>query len=82
MEIQLKSTNIQRSGNNKIQMEIQIAIQIEIQMEIQQQKVPTYNALEIEIQMKIQIEIQGVFHWYPPKKLKYGKPRLGESTLT
>ena len=21
-------------------------------------------------------------HWYPPKKLKYGKPRLGESTLT
>ena len=26
--------------------------------------------------------IQGFFHWYPPKKLKYGKPRLGESTLT
>ena len=27
--------------------------------------------------------IQGVFfHWYPPKKLKYGKPRLGGSTLT
>ena len=23
-----------------------------------------------------------LFHWYPPKKLKYGKPRLGESTLT
>ena len=22
------------------------------------------------------------FHWYPLKKLKYGKPRLGESTLT
>ena len=22
------------------------------------------------------------FHWYPPKKLKYGKPRSGESTLT
>ena len=21
-------------------------------------------------------------HWYPPKKLMYGKPRLGESTLT
>ena len=21
-------------------------------------------------------------HWYPPKKLKYGKPRLGESTST
>ena len=27
--------------------------------------------------------LQGVFfRWYPPKKLKYGKPRLGESTLT
>ena len=24
----------------------------------------------------------GFFHWYPPKKLKYGKLRLGESTLT
>ena len=22
------------------------------------------------------------FNWYPPKKLKYVKPRLGESTLT
>ena len=22
------------------------------------------------------------FYWYPPKKLKYGKPRLGESTAT
>ena len=21
-------------------------------------------------------------HWYPPQKLKYGKPRIGESTLT
>ena len=21
-------------------------------------------------------------HWYPPKKYKYGKPRLGESTST
>ena len=29
------------------------------------------------------VQLQGVFfHWYPPKKLKYGKPRLGESTLT
>ena len=26
--------------------------------------------------------VQGVIYWYPPKKLKYGKPRLGESTLT
>ena len=24
----------------------------------------------------------GFFHWYPPKKLKYGKLRLDESTLT
>ena len=23
-----------------------------------------------------------LFNWYPPKKLKYGKPRLGESTAT
>ena len=22
------------------------------------------------------------FHWYLPKKLKFGKPRLSESTLT
>ena len=29
----------------------------------------------------VAIIVQGVFfHWYPPKK--YGKPRLGESTLT
>ena len=29
------------------------------------------------------LKIQGdFFHWYPPKKLKYGKPRLGDSTLT
>ena len=27
--------------------------------------------------------VQGdFFNWYPPKKLKYGKPRLGESTVT
>ena len=26
--------------------------------------------------------IQGFFSLVPPKKLKYGKPRLGESTLT
>ena len=31
----------------------------------------------------IYIYIQDVlFNWHPPKKLKYGKPRLGESTLT
>ena len=28
-------------------------------------------------------QLQGVFlNWYPPKKLKYGKPKLGVSTLT
>ena len=28
-------------------------------------------------------QIQGdFFHWYPPEKLKYVKPRLGESMLT
>ena len=31
----------------------------------------------------IQSEDTGCFlHWASPKKLKYGKPRLGESTLT
>ena len=31
--------------------------------------------------LNIDIDIQGdFFHWYPPKK--YGKSRLGESTLT
>ena len=30
-----------------------------------------------------QMKIQGVFlHWASPKKLKYGKPRLGDCTLT
>ena len=29
------------------------------------------------------MQVQGVFsNWYPPKTLKYGKPRLGVSTLT
>ena len=28
------------------------------------------------------VNIQDVFYWFPPIKLKYGKPRLGESTLT
>ena len=35
------------------------------------------------LQGKLQISCTGRFyHWYPPKKLKYGKPRFGESTLT
>ena len=41
------------------------------------------NTLPKKITIKAQMIIQGVFfNWYPPKKLKYGKPRLGESTLT
>ena len=33
--------------------------------------------------LKFCCHIQGdFFHWYPPKKLKYGKPRLGGSRLT
>ena len=32
-------------------------------------------------EMELSDDIQGVFfNWYPPKKLKYGKPRLGVST--
>ena len=34
-------------------------------------------------QLHLRKKLQGVFfNWYPPKKLKYGKHRLGESTLT
>ena len=38
----------------------------------------------ISLKLTKRMKIQGVFffHWYPPKKLKYGKHRLGESTLT
>ena len=43
-----------------------------------------WNGDDVKLDYKIQVWssiIQGVFfHWYPPKK--YGKPRLGESTLT
>ena len=36
-----------------------------------------------EVSSSSSIQPQGVFlHWASPKKLKYGKPRLGESTLT
>ena len=39
--------------------------------------------ISVSIKCVASQDIQGVFfHWYPPKKLKYGKPRLGESTLT
>ena len=37
----------------------------------------------LQLRWETELIIQGVFfQWYPPKKLKYGKPRLGESTLT
>ena len=29
----------------------------------------------------LQVSTGYFVHWYPPKKLKYGKPRLGESML-
>ena len=38
------------------------------------------NKIDLQI-IKVGM-IQGVFFIAPPKKLKYGKPRLGESTLT
>ena len=34
------------------------------------------------IRFLFSVFLQGVFSLVPPKKLKYGKPRLGESTLT
>ena len=39
------------------------------------------NGLYI-ILYKIIIDYRVFFNWYAPKKLKYVKPRLGESTLT
>ena len=37
----------------------------------------------LQLSWETELIIQGVFfQWYPTKKLKYGKPRLGESTLT
>ena len=42
----------------------------------------THNMTSLTYLPNITTYIQGVFfHWYPPKKLKYGKPRLGESML-
>ena len=46
---------------------------------------PQQNSVNqyFEILINILQIVQGVFfHWYSPEKLKYGKPRLGESTLT
>ena len=48
---------------------------------------PQYNILPTSASCELLCTlylIHGVFflHWAFPKKLKYGKPRLGESTLT
>ena len=40
-------------------------------------KIPTDKILGGVVQ-----NCRDFFHWYPPKKLTYGKPRLGESMLT
>ena len=38
---------------------------------------------EKKLSLVMAVYVQGVFfNWYPPKKLKYGKPRLDVSTLT
>ena len=37
----------------------------------------------VHLGLSYKADVQGdSFHRYSPKKLKYGKPRLGESTLT
>ena len=43
----------------------------------------TYNTIQYTQYIKYIINTYRVFffNWYPPKKLKYVKPRLGESTL-
>ena len=47
----------------------------------------TEKEKQIKLVNRIKITKEGhytgcFFNWYPPKKLKYGKPRLGVSTLT
>ena len=44
---------------------------------------PADRMMRNQVEVQILIQVQGVFfNWYPPKKLKYGKPKLGVSTLT
>ena len=53
-----------------------------INLAIVQQRVTAQDKESHHMCQMLQL-VQGVFlNWYPPKKLKYGKPRLGESTLT
>ena len=35
-----------------------------------------------EEENKYRVQYRFFLHWASPKRLKYGKPRLGESTLT
>ena len=47
-----------------------------------------YKLMQVNLKLKATKKEYGMeftgcfFNWYPPKKSKYGKPRLGESTLT
>ena len=44
------------------------------------QRVVELGFLELCLKMSSEMHVQGVFlHWASPKKLKYGKPRLGVS---
>ena len=48
-----------------------------------EKQIKLVNRIKITKEGHYSIIIQGVFfNWYPPKKLKYGKPRLGVSRLT
>ena len=41
------------------------------------------HIIHITYTLKNMVQMGGFFsHWYSPKKLKYGEPRLGESMLT
>ena len=43
----------------------------------------TAASLAMSLNLDVNLASTGCFfNWYPPKKLKYGKPRLGESMLT
>ena len=47
----------------------------------------SWNILHFTKYLHVPLDFKSIhtgcfFHWYPPKKLKNGKPRLGESTLT
>ena len=63
-----------RRGNDKCPVD---------NLAIPQQRVTAQDKKESHQMCQMLQLVQGVFlNWHPPKKLKYGKPRLGESTLT